>query len=131
MIRVLPLLPLLALAACDAPPPRPDTKGQQLHAAVDKLSDAYANCLGEKVKTVPLTDDPAGSMVFDLIKTCKPQRRALIDQIAIFHRFGHPRETEQVARIVAEASVQELEKDMREAAVITLVKRQNNMDAKS
>ena len=40
-------------------------------------------------------------------------------------RFGHPQHSANQAEIVAEASVGVIEKDLREQAVVTIVKRQN------
>ena len=118
-------LPLLLLAACDAAPPRPDPKGQHLRAELDKLTADYGKCVDEKVAAADVSNDPAGSIAIEAVKACRPIRNALRLKVASFDRFGHPNHTPNQAEAVAEASVGVIEKELRENAVVTIVKRQN------
>jgi hypothetical protein len=118
-------LPLLALAACDAASPRPDPKGQQLRAELDKLTADYGTCVDEKVAAADVANDPAGSIAIEAVKACRPIRNALRLKVASFDRFGHPNHTPNQAEAVADASVGVIEKELREKAVVTIVKRQN------
>ena len=119
----LPLL--LSLAACDAAPPRVDPKGQQLRAELDTLTADYGKCVDEKVAAADVSNDPAGSIAVEAVKACRPIRNALCLKVASFDRFGHPNHTPNQAEAVAEASVGVIEKELRENAVVTVVKRQN------
>jgi hypothetical protein len=119
----LPLL--LSLAACDAAPPRVDPKGQQLRAELDKLTADYGKCVDDKVAAADVSNDPAGSIAIEAVKACRPLRGALRLKVAFFDRFGHPNHTPNQAEAVAEASVGVIEKELRENAVVTIVKRQN------
>lgn len=125
-MRALIALSLLAVAACDAAPPRPDPKGQQLRAELDKLTADYAACVEKYVAAADVSKDPAGSIAIEAVKACKPIRGALRLKVASFDRFGHPNRTAEQAETVAEASVGVIEKDLREQAVVDIVKRQNH-----
>ncbi len=116
---------LLSLAACDAAPPRVDPKGQQLRAELDTLTADYGKCVDEKVAAADVSNDPAGSIAIEAVKACRPIRNALRLKVASFDRFGHPNRTPNQAEAVAEASVGVIEKELRENAVVTIVKRQN------
>lgn len=124
-MRLALALPLLLLAACDAAPPRADPKGQQLRAELDKLTADYGACVDETVAAADLANDPAGSIAIEAVKACRPIRGALRLKVASFDRLGHPNHTANQAEAVAEASVGVIEKELREQAVVTIVKRQN------
>ncbi len=124
MKRVL-LVAALALAACDAAPPRPDPKGQQLRAELDQLTKDYAACVDTSVAAADVSKDPAGSIAIEAVKACRPIRNALKLKVASFDRLGHPNHSANQAEAVADASVGVIEKELRETAVITIVKRQN------
>ncbi len=119
----LPLL--LSLATCDAAPPRVDPKGQQLRAELDTLTADYGKCVDEKVAAADVSNDPAGSIAIEAVKACRPLRGALRLKVASFDRLGHPNHTANQAEALAEASVGVIEKELREQAVVTIVKRQN------
>lgn len=125
MIRILPLLALLALAACDAAPPRVDPKGQQLRAELDRLTKEYSACVDRELAAATNLEEPAGSIAIEAVKACRPLRNALTLKVASFDRFNHPQHSANQAEAVAEASVGVIEKDLREQAVVTIVKRQN------
>jgi hypothetical protein len=125
MTRGLPLLMLLALAACDAAPPRVDPKGQQLRAELDRMTQDYSACVDKQLAAATNLDDPAGSIAIEAVKACRPQRNALKLKVASFDRFNHPQHSANQAEAVADASVGVIEKDLREQAVVTIVKRQN------
>lgn len=122
-----PALALFAtmLAACDATPPRVDPKGQQLRAELDRMTRDYAACVDRGVVAADISKDPAGSIAIEAVKACRPQRNALRLKVASFDRFGHPNHSPNQAEAVADASVGVIEKELRENAVITIVKRQN------
>jgi hypothetical protein len=115
---------VLALAACDAAPPRADPKGQQLRAELDILTADYGKCVDAKVAAADVAN-PAGSIAIEAVKACRPIRDALRLKVASFDRFGHPNHGANQAEAVADASVGVIEKELREAAVVTIVKRQN------
>jgi hypothetical protein len=114
-----------SLAACDAAPPRPDPKGQQLRAELDKMTKDYAACVDARVAAADIAKDPAGSIAIEAVKACRPQRNALKLKVASFDRFGKPNHTAAQAEAVADASVGVIEKELREKAVVDIVKRQN------
>lgn len=120
------MLPM-ALVACDVAPQRPDPKGQQLRAELDKLTADYAKCVDDKVAAADVSSEPAGSIAIEAVKACRPMRNALTLKVASFDRFGHPNHTPNQAEAVALASVGVIEKELREQAVVTIVKRQNQM----
>jgi hypothetical protein len=124
-MRLMLGLVLLGLAACDAAPSRPDPKGQQLRAELDKLTADYGKCVDDKVAAADVSQDPAGSIAIEAVKACRPIRDALRLKVASFDRFGHPNHSANQAEAVADASVGVIEKELREAAVVTIVKRQN------
>ena len=126
-MRLALALVLLTVAACDAAPPRPDPKGQQLRAELDTLTKDYAKCVDDKIAAADVSIDPAGSIAIEAVKACRPIRNALTLKVASFDRFGHPNHTPNQAEAVALASVGVIEKDLREQAVVTIVKRQNKM----
>jgi hypothetical protein len=115
---------LFSLAACDAAPPRVDPKGQQLRAELDQMTADYGKCVDDKVAAADVSKDPAGSIAIEAVKACRPIRAALRLKVASFDRFGHPNRTPQQAEIIAEASVGVIEKELREQAVVSIVKRQ-------
>jgi hypothetical protein len=124
MRLALACIPLL-LAACDTAAPRVDPKGQILRAELDRMTQDYTACVDKNVAAADVSNDPAGSIAIEAVKACKPLRRALKLKVASFDRFGHPQHSANQAEIVAEASVGVIEKDLREQAVVTIVKRQN------
>ena len=124
-LALLLLGPLLSLAACDAAPPRADPKGQQLRAELDQLTKDYAACVDEGVAAADVSSDPAGSIAIEVVKACRPLRGALRLKVASFDRLGHPKRTPGQAEAVAVASVGVIEKELRETAVVAIVKRQN------
>lgn len=118
-------LVVLTLAACDGAPPRADPKGQQLRTELDKLTADYGKCVDEKIAAADVSKDPAGSIAIEAVKACRKVRNALRLKVASFDRFGHPNHSPDQAEAVAEASVGVIEKELRENAVVTIVKRQN------
>lgn len=121
------LLAALALAACDAPAPRVDTEGQAMRAEIDRLTKVYADCVSGHADAVPLPDQPASTIVAEVMKSCRPARTELFRKVAAFDRFGHPKHSQAMADAVAQASVATLDDDIRQAAVVTIFKRQQGM----
>ena len=72
-----------------------------------------------------MSSDPAGSIAIEAVKACRPIRAALRLKVASFDRLGHPGHTPDQAEAVADASVGVIEKELRENAVVAIVKRQN------
>ena len=124
-MRAAAVLVALTLAACDAAAPRPDPKGQQLRTELDQLTKEYAACVDKNIAAADVSNDPAGSIAIEAVKACRPIRGALKLKVASFDRFGHPNHSANQAEAVADASVGVIEKELRENAVITIVKRQN------
>ena len=119
------VLPLLLLGACDGAPPRRDPKGQQLRAELDRMTQDYAACVDRNIAAADVSNDPAGSIAIEAVKACRAIRGALRLKVASFDRLGHPGHSADQAEAVAEASVGVIEKELRENAVVTIVKRQN------
>ena len=124
-MRLAAALLLLLVAACDAAPPRADPKGQQLRTELDQMTAAYGKCVDDKIAAADVSNDPAGSIAIEAVKACRAIRDALRLKVASFDRFGHSNHTPDQAEAVAEASVGVIEKELRENAVVTIVKRQN------
>ncbi len=116
---------LLMVAACDAPPPRVDTAGDAARAAMDTATAAYAGCIDNGAKTIPADEEAAGNIALEAVAACKAERAQLVAAVAAFKAVGAPSLRPDQLEIVAEASVQALENDARQAAVVTVVRRQN------
>ncbi len=121
-----------ALAACDrsSPPARPPVQGAAVRAEVDRLTLAYSNCVDAKARTRPIADEVAGTLADTFEAECAPARATLAAKTAIFYRIGHPRTSPGQAANVADASVKNLEDEIRSRAVIAIVERQNAAKAK-
>jgi len=130
--RTLRLTALLLIAACDSSPPAPraPAQGEAARAAVDRLTQAYAACVDRRARTEPVTDDVAGSLVDRFVKECAPARVALADKTAAFYRIGHPATTPHQAANVADASIKDLEDEIRSRAVVAVIERQNPTKAR-
>ncbi len=124
MIRALAATGLLALAACDAPAPRSGSAGQTARAEVDALTKQYTGCVAGHADAVPLPQEPAGSIALDIMKTCREARTALFRKVSAFDRIGHPGHSVAMADAVAQASVAALDDELRQAAVVTIIRRQ-------
>ncbi len=129
MIRAFAATALLALAACEAPAPRIDSVGEAARTAMDAASKAYAGCIDSGASTMPVADEAAGGIAIRATAACKPQRAALVDAVAAFNKIGFPSRAQNQIDAVAEASVKVLEDEARNAAVITIVKRQTEIPA--
>ena len=114
----------LLLAACGKVEQRVDSQGQAARAEVDKLTVDYANCISGHAEAMPLGNDPAGTVVDAIVRTCAGTRTALVAKVAAFDRLGHPKHAPNQAEAVAEASVADIEDELRADAVVTIVKRQ-------
>lgn len=117
------LLLALALAACDAPPPKP-TEGAAQKAQMDTATTAYANCITEGAKAIPVAGEAAGTLGNRVVKACKDLRQTLMADVIAFHQIGHPKFTIDQSKAVAEASVATIEDELRQQAVVTIVQRQ-------
>jgi len=117
----------LLLAACGEPKiqERPETEGGAIRAAMEEATKAYAECVSGQAETMALTEDPAGTLAINATKACAEPRAALVETVAAFNKFGYPSRTETQVNAVAEASVKILEDEARQAAVVTIIKRQN------
>lgn len=123
---------LTGLCACNSSPPpaRPPTQGEAVRAEVDRLTHAYGTCVDAKAHTVPVVGEVAGTLAYRLQDECKPARAALAAKTADFFRIGHPKTSPVQAANVADASIKDLEDDIRSRAVVTIVERQNPTKAK-
>ena len=115
----------LLLAACSPPAARVDTQGQAARAEVDDATRLYGECVSGHADALPVNGDAAGSIALEILKTCKASRTDLVAKVARFHKLGNPKESDARAEAVAEASVMEIDDQVRQAAVVTIIKRQS------
>jgi hypothetical protein len=116
--------PLLLLAACDAPPPRPDTVGRTARVELNAATKVYAECVDGQAQTMPVEGEAAGTLALNALAMCKGSREALLKEVAAFNAIGFPNRTPEQLAAVAEASVKLLDDEARQAAVVTIVRRQ-------
>lgn len=116
----------LALAACSPPAPAADSQGQAARKVMDAASANYSQCVTGHAGAMPVDGDAAGSLALRILKSCRPARDVLVAKVAAFHRIGHPKESQAMAQAVADASVQTADDDLRQQAVVTIVKRQGD-----
>ena len=119
----------LVLAACGNPPPRADVPGQDARAAMDKAAAVYAECVDSAANSIDMTqfksgDMQAGTAASQIIKGCADARTALIAKVYDVRRIGYPKEEPRVSQSVAEQSVDAIEGELRERAVVAIVSRQ-------
>ena len=134
-MRKLGLVALLALAACSPPAPRIDSQGQAERKAVDAATKTYASCVTAATTSLNVSGENAGTLALAAMKSCAKDRTALIGLTAKFWLLGHPAATpdkaeyqQRLSVAVAEASVQTIEDDMRQQAVVAIVDRQTDAD---
>jgi putative hemolysin len=118
------LLFALALAACSPPAPPKPTEGAAQKAIMDKATTAYANCIAEGAKVIPVTGEAAGTLGNRVTLACKDLRKTLMADVIAFHQIGHPKYSIDQSKAVAEASVATIEDELRQQAVVTIVQRQ-------
>ncbi len=121
MIRPAVLLALLALAACDATPPRPSVAGVEGRKKVDAATKAWSDCLDTTVKKLATPSTQAADAADGAFKACAPQRAALVAEVSKFRRLGEPNESATNNAAVAEASVAAIETDLRSQTEVTAV----------
>ncbi len=121
MNRTLPLLALLALAACDAAPPRPSVAGIEGRKKVDAATKAWSDCLDTTVKKLATPTTQAAQAADGAFKACAPARAALVAEVSRFRRLGEPNESATNNAAVAEASVEAIETDLRSQTEVTAV----------
>jgi hypothetical protein len=115
----------LFLAACEAPAPRVDTAGQAARTDMDAATKVYAECIAGQAETMPVAGEAAGTLALNALALCKGSREALAEKVADFNAIGYPERTPEQLAAVAEASVKLLEDEARQAAVVTIIRRQN------
>ena len=120
----------LLLAACGEPKiqERDETEGSAARIEMEAATKVYAECISGQADTMELADEPAGSLAITAVKMCEGSREALVQKVAVFNKIGYPNRTEEQVAAVAEASVKLLEDEARQAAVVTIIKRQNDMN---
>jgi putative hemolysin len=114
----------LALAACSPPAPPKPSEGVAQKAQMDEATTAYANCIIEGAKVIPVEGEAAGTLGNRVVKGCKDLRQTLMADVIAFHQIGHPKFTIDQSKAVAEASVATIEDELRQQAVVTIVQRQ-------
>ena len=119
------LLLVLALAACSPPAPPKPTEGEAQKAIMEKANKAYAKCISDGAASIPLGDEPAGSIGDRVVIACKPLRKALMSDVIAFHQIGHPKFSIAQSKAVAEASIATIEDELRQQTVLTLFRRQS------
>ena len=123
-LAVLGSVALLLVACGEAKPPAP-TEGAAARTDMEAATKAFAECISSQAETMALTEEPAGTLAINAVKACAEPRAALVEKVAAFNKIGYPNRTEPQLNAVAEASVKILEDEARQAAVVTIVKRQN------
>lgn len=109
------------LMACE-PPPRAPAPGPEARKLVDSATLAYADCIETGAEKATLGRSP-GLVIGEVVRDCRPQRQALADAIGKFHVIGHPNFTPEQLEVVAEASIQQLEPQIRNDAIAVYVGR--------
>ena len=127
MVRALALIAVLALAACDSPPPRKEPVGQTARATVDAAMTAYALCVYEGSKRLATPDKNAGDIVDAAVAECAAKRADLVAKVRAFHRIGSPTEKPEYSDAVAEQSVAAMASDLRSEATVQAIARQNEL----
>jgi len=112
---------LTLVTACDAPP-RPPVPGPEARKLVDTETLAYADCIVKGAEAAPLGESP-GLVVGKVVRDCAPRREALATAIEKFHALGNPSFTAERTEMVAEASIQQLEPQIRNDAIAAYVTR--------
>lgn len=122
--RALPaaLALLLPLSACGEAPPRPPVAGPEARKAVDDATAAYADCISSTAAKAPPGGVP-GTIVDKAVKSCEPAREVLAERVMEFHKIGHPKFSPNQLRAVAEASIDQVEPEMRADAVASYITR--------
>ncbi len=125
----------LALAACSPPVRRTDTQGEAARKGVDAATRAYADCVTAATGAIDVSGETAGSLALSAMKSCARERTALIGLTSKFWLLGHPAVDhskadyqQRMSVAVAEASVQTIEDDLRQQAVVQIVQRQTPAD---
>lgn len=129
--RSVALVSVLALAACGAPPERVDTEGGAARVEMNTAVEAFASCIDGQANNMTLADEPAGSLAIAAVQACQTERASLVEKVAAFNAIGYPSRTPEQVQAVAEASVKVLEDEARNAAVVTIVKRQGTSETES
>lgn len=126
MIR--PALPalavLLALAACDAPPPRKDSAGEAARKVMDEATARYSECVEREAAAAPVEGQAAGAVAQRVMAACRSDRARLVEKVEAFRAIGSPSETPERRKAVAEASVAAIETTLRQQAVTAVITRQ-------
>ena len=111
---------ILPLAGCGEAPPRQPVAGPEARKAVDAATEAYAACVGDKARAAAGGRVP-GDVATEALKACASHRQALADKVMAFHRLGHPAYSQQQLRVVAEASIAQVEPQISAEAVVAYV----------
>jgi hypothetical protein len=96
---------------------------------MDKAAAVYAECVDSAATSIDLAqfksgDLQAGTAASQIIKGCVDARTALIAKVYDVRRIGYPKEEARVSQSVAEQSVDAIEGELRERAVVAIVSRQ-------
>jgi len=125
------IMAAFALAACSPPAPPKPTEGAAQQAKMDAATKAYSNCITKGTQTIDVADDAAGSIGDRVVLACKELRGTLMADVIAFHQIGHPKFTIDQSKAVAEASIATIEDELRQQAVVSIVKRQTATPAKA
>lgn len=107
---------LAALSACDAPP-RPPVPGQEARKAVDAATAAYAKCIEDGARAAAPGRVP-GTVVTEVTRACASEREVLAQRVMAFHHIGHPKFTPAQLRVVADASIAQIQPELTAAGVV-------------
>lgn len=121
MIRLM-FLPFLLLAACGEAPSRAPAAGQEARDAMDAATAAYAACIEQATLQAPSGGVP-GTVVGQAVRDCAPAREVLASKIVAFHRIGRPTYTQAQLDAVADASIKQIEPQLRSEAVAAYITR--------
>lgn len=122
MRRLFVLAVPMLMASCGEAPPRAPAAGPEARKAVDTATEAYADCIENGARNAAPGGVP-GTIVEAAVKACAPARDALADKVMAFHKIGHPKFTLDQLRAVADASIEQVEPEMKADAVVAYVAR--------
>lgn len=128
MKKFLLVLPLLGLAACQAPE-RAATEGEATRDAMNKATIAYNDCLMSAINTIEIKDKLPPVLADEAFAACTKERETLSAEVLKFRRIGYPNEAQDRSERTARYSVTDLEAQIRERLLAIAAKRRLGMES--